>query len=299
MRTWLCFLSALWLAFLTPLAAKSSALSVSGLRVFSVRGVVTGLQPDQQIVVVRHSAISNYMAAMTMPFKVRNVTELKGLRVGSEINFNLMVGPDESWVTNLVPTGVILPLATAVAKIAETNAPSPVDLLHYSFTNELGRAVSLSDFQGQAIAITFFYTRCPLPDYCPRLTKNFAQASQYLLSLTNGPANWHLISISFDPEFDSPEILRAYGNLYQYDALHWSFLTGPADKIRELARRCGVTMQAADGAINHNFRTLIIDAAGHLQMVFPTSGDLSRQIAAEIIKGAAVSCAPLAQTRPL
>ncbi|HWY31777.1 MAG TPA: hypothetical protein VNX46_13540, partial [Candidatus Acidoferrum sp.] len=77
---------------------------------------------------------------------------------------------------------------------------------------------------------------------------------------------------------------------------HWSFLTGPVDKIRELARACGVTMQNVDGTINHNFRTLIIDASGHLQMVFPTSGDLSGQIASEIIKGAAVSNVALTQT---
>ena len=84
-------------------------------------------------------------------------------------------------------------------------------------------------------------------------------------------------------------MLKAYGDSYQYDPKHWSFLTGPADKIGELARQAGVSYQYDDGTFNHDFRTLIIDAAGHLQMVFPTSGDLSDQIVAEIIKAAAVT----------
>jgi protein SCO1/2 len=163
------------------------------------------------------------------------------------------------------------------------------ELLHFKFTNELGQAVSLSDFPGQALAITFFYTRCPLPDYCPRLSKNFQSASQKLEAMTNAPTNWHFLSISFDPEFDSPEMLKSYGQLYQYDPMHWSFLTGPKAQISELARRSGVTFVSTDGTINHNFRTLIIDANGHLQTVFPTTGDLSDQIVGEILKAVAAT----------
>ena len=296
MIAWLLLLSTGWFACLIPIVVESASASEPVVRIFHACGVVVELQPENQIVVIRHTAISNYMAAMTMPFKVRNASELKGLQVGREVTFDLNVGPDESWVANLIPTGNILP--GPVASVAETNAPPPVDLLHYSFTNELGQPVTLGDFPGQALAITFFYTRCPLPDYCPRLSRNFAEAQHFLLSRTNAPANWHFLSVSFDPEFDSPEILRSYGRLYQYNPAHWSFLTGPVDKIRALASDCGVTMQADDGTINHNFRTLIIDASGHLQMVFPTSGDLGTRIAEEIIKGAAVRCVPRVPNRP-
>lgn len=298
MIAWLLLLSTGWFAFLIPTTAKSSSASEPAVRVFHVRGVVVGLQPENRIVVIRHTAISNYMAAMTMPFKVKTAAALNGLQPGSEVDFELHVGADESWVANFIPTGIIVPLPGPVASVAQTSAPPPFGLLHYSFTNELGQPVTLSDFPGQALAITFFYTRCPLPDYCPRLSKNFAEAQHFLLSRTNAPTNWHFLSVSFDPEFDSPEILRGYGQLYQSNPAHWSFLTGPVDKIRALASDCGVTMQAADGTINHNFRTLIIDASGHLQMVFPTSGDLGSQIAEEIIKGAAVRSVSLAPNRP-
>jgi len=93
-------------------------------------------------------------------------------------------------------------------------------------------------------------------------------------------------------------MLKAYGDSYQSDPKHWSFLTGPAGKIAELAREAGLTYQYDAGTFNHDFRTLIIDAAGHLQMVFPTSGDLSDAIVAEIIKAAAVTNPPAATGDP-
>lgn len=261
-------------------------------RAFMARGVVTEIKDDGRTIVIRHEAISNYMAAMTMPFSVKEPKELAGLRSGDRVSFQLHVTETESWVDQIHQTGsVILPKKRAGAVIVPTVSRKH-PLLDYKFTNELGQAVSLNDFHGQALAITFFFTRCPLPEFCPRLSKNFQEASQKLAVMTNAPANWHFISFTFDPEFDSPAMLKAYGNGYQYDPGHWSFLTGPADKIGELARSCGVTYEADAGTINHNFRTLIIDASGHLQMTFPTSGDLSDAIVREILKAAAATNPP-------
>jgi protein SCO1 len=258
---------------------------------FMAKGTVMELKPDGRTVVIQHEAISNYMAAMTMPFKAKNPEALAGLHRGDEISFQLQVTGTESWVDHISKIGTVsLPPIPTPANPPAVRSNHP--LLDYKFTNELGQAVSLNDFRGQALAITFFYTRCPLPDYCPRLSKNFQEAQQKLESLPGAPANWHLLSVSFDTEFDSPPTLEAYGNSYQYDPKHWSFLTGPADKIGEFARQAGVSYQYDAGTFNHDFRTLIIDAAGHLQMVFPTSGNLSDQIVAEIIKAAAVTNPP-------
>jgi protein SCO1/2 len=263
--------------------------------VFLARGVVEEVQLANLKIIIKHEAVSNYMDAMTMPFKVKNQNELAGLQRGDKINFQLHVAENESWVDHFSKIGFVklAPPPNSVAAVHDQK----FELLHYKFTNELGHAVSLSDFPGQALAITFFYTRCPLPDYCPRLSKNFQEASQKLEAMTNAPTNWHFLSVSFDPEFDSPETLKSYGQLYQYDSVHWSFLTGPTDKIRELAERSGVTLQTSDGTINHNFRTLIIDASGHLQMVFPTTGDLSDQIVSEILKAAAATNTVVAKNK--
>jgi protein SCO1/2 len=286
------------LLMLATFRAGSAGLSpapagvVTTTRIFAGKGVVRETSQDAKIIVIRHEAISNYMAAMTMPFKVKDAGEISGVRPGDEITFQLHVAENESWVDGIVKIGTN-PLLTR-EKPSPNTPPTRPDraLLDYKFTNELGQAVSLNDFRGQALAITFFYTRCPLPDYCPRLSKNFQSASRKLAAMTNGPANWHFISVSFDPTFDSPAMLRAYGQSYGYDPAHWSFLTGPADKIAELAHSSGVHYQFADGAINHDFRTLIVDACGRLQMVFPTSGDLSDQIVAETLKAAAATNQP-------
>lgn len=301
------FISALSFGLLTLIlsSAKSAGLipspggEATNVRMFMAKGVVKELNPNDKKVVISHAAISNYMAAMTMPFRVKDSRELAGLQRGDEISFRLQVTESESWVDQITKIGTVsLPSREkpVPATVVETPAVRPGHpLLDYKFTNELGQAVSLNDFHGQALAITFFFTRCPLPDYCPRLSKNFRAAQQKLESLPGAPANWHLLSISFDTEFDSPPMLKAYGNSYQYDPKHWSFLTGPADKIGELARQSGVSYQYDAGTFNHDFRTLIIDAAGHLQMIFPTSGDLSDQIVAELLKAAAVTNQPDAQ----
>ncbi len=286
---------------LISIAGKAASLFSADVSVYSACGVVEEIKAGSNIVVIRHQAISNYMAAMTMPFNVKDTNELAGLERGSLIDFDLCVTTNESWVARIVKTGnVTLPpvSASGVAPAPASNFSDPkYELLHFKFTNELGQPVSLGDFAGQALAITFFYTRCPLPNYCPRLSKNFELAAQKLEARPGAPTNWHFLSISFDPECDTPAVLRAYGQCYQYDAAHWSFLTGPKDKIGELAARAGVTTQNRDGVINHNFRTLIIDAAGRLQMIFPTSGDLSDQIVTEIIKGAAGTNAVMARNQ--
>jgi protein SCO1 len=262
------------------------------IRTFAATGVVRELKADGRTVVVTHEAIANYMDAMTMPFKVKEPGELAGLRTGDTIRFCLRVTDTESWIDQISKTGrtpgeqsqAARPPAAAAAA-AKPRHP----LLDYPFTNELGQAVRLSDFRGQALAITFFFTRCPIPDYCPRLSKNFEEASQQLRTMPGGPTNWHFLSVTFDPEFDTPSVLKAYGERYQYDPKHWSFLTGPKEKISELASGSDVKLERESGFINHNFRTLIIDAAGHLLMVFPTSGNLSDAIVAEVLKAAAAS----------
>jgi protein SCO1/2 len=285
---------------------------------FAATGVVKEVKAADLQVVIAHEAIAHYMDAMTMPFKVREPAELAGLRAGDHVSFRLRVTDTESWIEQVAkietasepsserqlsgtqaagPTAKAEHEATVEAAAA---LPGPQDapprprhpLMDFPFTNELGQPTTLGQFRGQALAITFFFTRCPIPDFCPRLSKNFQEAARKLASISNAPTNWHFLSVSFDTEFDTPAVLRAYGEHYQYDPKHWSFLTGPADKIRELARLSDVTYEKDNGFFNHNFRTLIIDAANHLQMTFPIGGDLSDALVTEILKAAAVTNAP-------
>jgi protein SCO1/2 len=281
-------------------AAEPLALSEpskSNEKSFAARGIVKELNPGGKTVLVSHEAITNYMDGMTMPFKVKESQELTGLAVGDRISFQLHVNETESWIGQIAKIGTVqLDEAIQHATTQGPHAAGSHSLLAFKFTNELGQAVSLGGFRGQALAITFFFTRCPIPDYCPRLSKNFQEASRKLSSLQGGPTNWHFLSVSFDTEVDSPRVLKAYGEMYDYDPAHWSFLTGPADKVAELARASDVTFERDGGSFNHNFRTLIIDPTGHLQTVFPTGGDLSDAIVEEILKAAAVKNAVASMT---
>jgi protein SCO1/2 len=186
---------------------------------FPVVGVIKELQPDGRTLVVRHEVVTNYMDAMTMPFRVKDAAALAGLQPGDEISFRLLVTEDESWIEQIAKTGRTIPVTNAVGSAAPSAAPNgDSSLLDFKFTNEFGQSVAFSDFKGRAVAFTFFYTRCPIPEYCPRLMKNFVEASAKLKSLPNAPTNWQLLAITFDTQFDTPEVLRAYGRQFTLDS---------------------------------------------------------------------------------
>jgi protein SCO1/2 len=285
----------IWIGFLFLKLAGFASFSLAGTTNYDVRGLLKEVKPHEHQLVIAHDEIPNFMNAMTMPFKVKDSSLLKQVLPGERIRFKLHVAENESWIDHIESLGGTLPAikkdslveieptATAIKNNAENS------LRIYKFTNELGQQVSLEDFRGQAIALTFFFTRCPIPEFCPRLSRNFQEVQHRLKAMENAPTNWHLLSVTFDPMHDTPEVLKTYATSYGYDPIHWSFLTGPADKIAELAQQCDVQFNPENGLINHNFRTLVIDAANRLQMIFPTSGDISQSIAQELIKAAAAT----------
>src|SRR5436190_9938497 len=173
---------------------------------FMVRGVVNGIKPDDHQLVIAHEAIPNFMDAMTMPFPVKDTAILSNVTVGARIIFQLHVNENDTWVDHVEPD-LSQPHASSASAAKETrssgtktNSTSSNNALRtFKFTNERGQPVSLSDFRGQAIALTFFFTRCPVAEYCPRLSRNFQEVQRRLASMENAPTNWHLLSLSFDP----------------------------------------------------------------------------------------------------
>jgi protein SCO1/2 len=273
-------------------AAEAVAASAE-TREFTVKGVVKKVEADNSRVIIAHEAIPGFMDAMTMPFRVKSSEILAKVQTGDSISFRLFVTAEESWIDNVVKIPAISDPSATTANPEPTNAAVSTvaprhhhPLLDYAFTNELGQPMRLGDFRGQVLAMTFFFSRCPIPDYCPRLMKNFEEASQKLRNTAGAPTNYHFLSVTFDPEFDTPARLKAYAKGYEYDPSHWSFLTGPADKLAELARLSDVKYQRDGAFFNHDMRTLIIDGEGRLRMVFPIGGNLSGAIAEEMLKAA-------------
>ncbi len=274
--------------------AEQSGVSPSAPREFAVKGVIRKLEPESGRVVLAHEAIPGFMEAMTMPFLAKPASSLAGLKAGDSIAFRLFVAEDESWIEKIVkiPALPSEPAATSrePSTVAAHSRRHP--LLNFAFTNELGQPVRLADFRGQVLALTFFFSRCPIPEYCPRLSKNFEEASQRLRKLAGAPTNYHFLSVTFDPEFDTPARLKAYAERFGYDSNHWSFLTGPADKIGELARLSGMKFERNGVLFNHDLRTLIINPNGRLQTMFPVGGNLSEAIVGEILKAAGATNSP-------
>jgi protein SCO1/2 len=267
-----------------------------------VKGVVKKVEPENSRVIIAHEAIPGFMDAMTMPFRVKSPELFKGIQAGDSVSFRLSVTSEQSWIDNVVKIPAITNSTATTTNPEPTNAAASTTaprhrhpLLDYAFTNELGQPMRLGEFRGQVLAMTFFFSRCPIPDYCPRLMKNFEEASLKLRNMPGAPTNYHFLSVTFDPEFDTPARLKAYAKGYDYDPSHWSFLTGPADKLAELARLSDMKYQRDGAFFNHDMRTLIIDGDGKLRMVFPIGGNLSGAIVDEILKAAVPANEPASQ----
>src|SRR5690242_7679007 len=161
----------------------------AGTREFTVKGVVKKIEPENGRMIIAHEAIPDFMDAMTMPFRVKDPASLPAIQAGDSVSFRLSVTAEESWIDNLVKIPALTPATTATNREVAEPAPATAasrprhPLLNYAFTNELGQPMRLGDFRGQVLAMTFFFSRCPIPDYCPRLMKNFEEASRKLRNM--------------------------------------------------------------------------------------------------------------------
>ena len=185
-----------------------------------------------------------------------------------------MFGSILIWAVALAVFGwsATLAFSTAVLVVlgaAQTAAgATSVTLLQTRVPPEMrGRAMSLKEFKGKALALTFIFTRCPFPEFCPRMSNNFAEAYKRLMTTPNAPTNWHLLSISFDPANDTPAVLKAYAGRYNYDSNYWSFVTGAMIDIDAITEQFGLGFSRQGASINHNLRTVVVDANGRVRRI--------------------------------
>jgi protein SCO1/2 len=259
------------------------------LRIFQVRGVVEKLIPDKGEAVVRHEAIPGYMNAMTMPFHARKRQDLAGLKPGDTITFRLNVTGHDGWMDQVKVVASSPPNARPTAAPALPNL-DPIQpgqpFPDATLTDEQGREFDLKSYRGNAMAVTFIFTRCPYPNFCPRITGNFAAVQRALSADSNAPKNWRLLSITIDPDHDTPEALRGYAKAHDADPVRWSFATGSLRAITTLALRCGLNFWDDNGAIQHNLRTIVIGADGKVRRIFSDNEWQPAELAAELRKAA-------------
>ncbi len=278
----------IWLAassFLASCTEKEE--KKTDLVTFPLRGEVVSIDTARQRIMIAHEEIPNYMMAMTMPFKVKDPALLTAIEPGDSVQATLAVSRTESWLENLGVIGrgetlsILSPGDIEKKHLLEVGDVFPDEIL----INQDERQIRFSDFKGRVLAVTFIYTRCPIPDFCIRMSSHFAHLQNTLTKDRSLDGKWHLLTISFDPRFDSPQVLRNYGKSYGADFAFWDFATDPdtsGQTILRLAEGLGLTFGEDGQFIAHNLRTVLIGKEGKLVSVIKGNDWRPEELAAEI-----------------
>jgi protein SCO1/2 len=237
---------------------------------YELRGQVLAVDRARQEITIKHEDIRGLMAGMTMPFKVKESRLLEGRVPGDLVRATLVVEESQGYLTSIEKTGhtdvVDAAPATHTYDILQPGEAVPDVVLK----DETGRDRRLAEWKGQAVAVTFIYTRCPLPDFCPRMDRNFAAVQKSIQSTPSLNGHAHLISVSFDPRFDTTPVLREHASRQGADPSDWTFASGEGEAFRRFAERLGLSFapDEKDAAqIVHNLRTAVIDPRGRLTTI--------------------------------
>lgn len=241
------------------------------VREFPLTGEILAIKPDKSQVQVKHDEVKGFMDAMTMWFNIKDARLLDGIVPGDLISATLVLTAEDSYLTGVRKTGSRPPGQSAAP-------PAPIDLLQVgdavpdiTFTDEAGKPRTLSSYRGTWTLLTFIYTRCPLPDYCPRMNAHFAAVQRGLKADARLSRNVRLLSVSFDPEFDTPAKLAAKAKEMQADPALWHFVTARRDLVDAFGGKLGLSVlrEGADGQnITHNLRTALLDRDGRLARTY-------------------------------
>lgn len=242
-------------------------------KVYATRGLIRKIAADRKTAIIRHEEIPGYMPKMTMELNIGDTNELRNIHAGDEITFRLVATDNTHWIRDLIRVDKTIVVSADDLKVFESrpgSMPQKAEAFpDFEFLSEHGKPVKLSDYEGRALAFTFIFTRCPLPDYCPRMGKRFVEARKILRAGVSGPTNWSFLSISFDPEFDTPERLQNYGGFYRHqDADRWLFAVGAQETINKIAPLCDLQLMKEGSSITHNLRTLVLTPRRTIHRVF-------------------------------
>jgi protein SCO1/2 len=247
------------LLFSLPMAAKT----------YAVDGIVVAVDPAARTMLVSHRAIAHYMPAMLMPFLAESRAELAPLHPGARILFDLSVDKAQAVARHIRPSGA-----------ADAEIPPPKEKLaiggelpDFQLTDQHSRTVRTADLHGKVVAIDFIYTRCPLPDVCPRLSANFAMLQRRFHD--RAEKDLALLSVTVDPDFDTPAVLAGYAQRWAAGP-EWLFLTGD---VAHLASALGEIYWMDEGSIGHNSTTSIFGRDGRLAALVEGSNFRPDQLA--------------------
>ncbi|OLD24955.1 MAG: hypothetical protein AUJ04_08455 [Acidobacteria bacterium 13_1_40CM_3_55_6] len=242
---------------------------------YPINGKVIAINKTDRTATIEHKDIVGYMPAMTMPFKIKNDADLEMMKPGDQVTGSLVVNDTSSWVE-------IATIAEGTAPLSPTavipGEPKPGDEVpDFGLTNQDGKRIHLAQYRGKTLALTFVYTRCPQPDQCTLMSTNFAAVDKELQKEPDVYAKTHLLTISFDPDYDTPKVLRSYGashtGRYSDETFqHWEFATGTKDEVKGVAQFFGLRYfqdtESGDEQVIHSLRTAVIAPDGKLVKLY-------------------------------
>ena len=240
----------------------------SQVRRYHLKGEVVQVDKSQQHLVVNHEEIPGFMAAMTMPYPVADARTLEEVSPGDQITADVVVSQSEIHLENVVVVkksdGKTSPPGAHLQPSGREEAVPDFTML-----NQDGKRIHLREYRGKSVLLTFIYTRCPLPDYCPLMTHNFAEIEKALMKAPELYARTHLLSISFDSQYDTPQVLRNYARAFvpergpgAFD--HWEFATIPAAEKGAVTKFFDVFVAEEQGQVTHSMSTAIISPEGRV-----------------------------------
>ena len=225
---------------------------------------------------VSHDAIVGYMGPMVMPFRVADPRALRDVKAGDVIGFRLRDTSGQIDRIRFLSAGAAdsgLTMTPAVSALVKPGEPVP----DFTLTDQFGKSVTLSELKGRVVAVTFIYSRCPLPDYCPRMVANFAEVKNRFRERLDRDLT--LLTVTFDPKYDTPEVLNAFAKRHAANVPGWHFLSGSSSAIAAVCASFGIEYWPDQGLITHTLQTAVIDRDGRLRASVEGRGYTARQIA--------------------
>ena len=256
------------------LLAHAVGARAQQLQQYEMRGMVMKVDPSRKNFVVSHDAVPGVMAAMTMPFEVREPKELDGLVPGTTVTFTLVLGKQSARAeqTRVVPyeSSEQDPLTARRLKLLKSMSGSSVAkpvaigeaVPDLTLTDQARNRVSLSQFRGKVVALNFIYTSCALPQFCFRVANHFGVVQKRFKQRAG--RDLILLTVTFDPARDKPEKLAEYASQWKADPNVWHFMTGGAPEVQRVCNMFGVDFFADEGLMNHSIHTAIINREGRL-----------------------------------
>ena len=234
---------------------------------YHLSGQVLARDVAAKEITVKHKDIPGLMPAMIMPFKVNDRTVIRKIEIGDKITADVVTTNQggDYWLENIRITdksgrkSVAAPAAPRRLALGEHVPSLPL-------VNQDGKTIRLDDFRGRAVLMTFIYTRCPMPNFCPRLSSQFAKIHEDLAKTPGVYRKTHLLTVSFDPKYDTPQVLRRYGLAYlDNDAAgfsHWDFASAAPGDMRKLADALGLVYFEEENQIAHSMDIVLISPKG-------------------------------------